>query len=65
MIQYLLTKPQNKRKKILVLSCDIAHARFLAMWLKMLGLSADYVDSKLSTSRNITKIQKFRKNSRR
>ena len=63
MIQYLLTKPQNKRKKILVFSCDIAHARFLAMWLKMLGLSADYVDSKLSTSRNITKIQKFRKKS--
>jgi superfamily II DNA or RNA helicase len=63
MIQYLLTKPQNKRKKILVFSCDIAHARFLAMWLKMIGISADYVDSKLSASRNIPKIKKFRNKS--
>ena len=63
MIEYLLTKPKNKRKKILVFSCDIAHARLLAMWLKIIGISADYVDSKLSTSRNITKIKKFREKS--
>ena len=60
MIQYFLTKPKNKRKKILVFSCDIAHARYLTMWLKMIGITADYVDSGLYSSRNMAKIKKFR-----
>ena len=63
-IQYVLEKPKNKRKKILVFSCDISHARLLSMWLRMLDISVDYVDSKLSTSRNVSKIKKFRKKSK-
>lgn len=62
-IQYLLEKPKNKRKKILVFSCNIGHARLLSMWLNMKGITADYVDSKLDSSRNILKIKKFREKS--
>jgi len=60
-VQYLLKKPQEKRKKILVFACDILHARFLSIWLKTgYDISADYVDSQLHASRNISRIRKFR-----
>ncbi|MCE9651845.1 MAG: DEAD/DEAH box helicase family protein [Nitrosarchaeum sp.] len=63
-IHYLTTKPQEKRKKILVFACDILHARFLVMWLKTkYDISADYVDSQLHESRNISRIRKFREKS--
>lgn len=60
-IHYLLTAPKEKRKKILVFACDILHARFLTIWLKTIyGISAEYIDSDLHESRNISRIRKFR-----
>ena len=60
-IHYLLTAPKEKRKKILVFACDILHARFLTIWLKTTyGISAEYIDSNLHESRNISRIRKFR-----
>lgn len=63
-VHYLLTVPEEKRKKILVFACDIMHARFLAMYLKTkYGISAEYVDSNLHESRNIARIRSFREKS--
>lgn len=63
-IHYLLTMPREKRKKILVFACGISHARFLTMWLKIAyNISAEYVDSDLHESRNISRIRKFREKS--
>lgn len=60
-IHYLLTAPKEKRKKILVFACDILHARFLTIWLKTVyGISAEYIDSSLHESRNISRIRRFR-----
>ncbi len=63
-VHYLLTSPEEKRKKILVFACDILHARFLTLWLRTrYDISAEYVDSSLHESRNISRIQKFREKS--
>ena len=63
-VHYLLTTPEEKRKKILVFACDILHARFLTLWLKTkFNISAEYVDSSLHESRNISRIRKFREKS--
>ena len=64
MVHYLLTAPEEKRKKILVFACDILHARFLTLWLRtQYDISAEYIDSSLHESRNISRIQKFREKS--
>ena len=63
-VHYLLTVPEEKRKKILVFACDILHARFLTLWLKTkFDISAEYIDSSLHESRNISRIRKFREKS--
>lgn len=63
-VHYLLTAPEEKRKKILVFACDILHARFLTLLLRTrYDISAEYVDSSLNESRNISRIQKFREKS--
>ncbi len=63
-VHYLLTEPEQTRKKILVFACDILHARSIALMLKTRhNISADYVDSNLYESRNISRIRKFREKS--
>ena len=63
-IHYLLTEPEQTRKKILVFACDILHARSIAIWLKTkYNISAEYIDSNLHESRNISRIRKFREKS--
>lgn len=61
-VNYMLSEPREKRKKILVFACDILHARLLQLVLRIkYSINADYVDSDLHESRNIYRIQKFRK----
>jgi len=63
-VHYLLTAPKQKRKKILVFACDILHARTIALWLKTrFDISAEYIDSSLHESRNISRIRRFREKS--
>ncbi len=63
-VHYLLTEPEQPRKKILVFACDILHARSITLWLKTkYNISADYIDSNLHESRNISRIRKFREKS--
>lgn len=63
-INYMLSAPKEQRKKILVFACDILHARVLQLVLRTkYHIDVDYVDSDLHESRNISRIQKFRKKS--
>ena len=65
-INYLISMPEEPRKKVLVYACGLPHARYLANWLKMdFDIDVTFVDNKLSASRNSTRIRWFRENSDR
>lgn len=48
------------RKKILFFGCSVEHSRRIALYLKMQGVKARYVDSKMGADSRVEAIEKFR-----
>ena len=48
------------RKKILFFGCSVEHSRRIALYLKMRGIKARYVDSKMGADSRVEAIREFR-----
>ena len=51
---------KSGRKKILFFGCSVEHSRSIALHLKLQGIEARYVDSKMDVDSRVEVIEKFR-----
>ena len=51
---------KSGRKKILFFGCSVEHSRSIALYLKLRGIEARYVDSRMDVDSRVEVIEKFR-----